>query len=150
MGIIRKIGRKLLGRGERSESAASPPAASPSTSASPSGGEALKESLARLDCGAQELRERLDAGEEIVIVDVRDAPELAGGVLPGAVHIPLPELEARWTELEGADEVVCYCAVGRRSMMAAKLLRKKGLINATSLEDGIPGWQQAGGELVDP
>ena len=143
MGIIRKIGRKLLGRGERSESSSSP-------APSPVSGEGLKESLARLDCGAQELRERLEAGEEIVIVDVRNAPELAGGVLPGAVHIPLPELEARWTELEGADEIVCYCAVGRRSLTAAKLLRTKGLINATSLEDGIPGWQQAGGELVAP
>jgi len=143
MGIIRKIGRKLLGRGERSESPAS-------SAPSPVSGEGLKESLARLDCGAQELRERLEAGEEIVIVDVRNAPEIAGGVLPGAVHIPLPELEARWTELEGADEIVCYCAVGQRSLTAAKLLRTKGLINATSLEDGVPGWQQAGGALVAP
>ena len=63
------------------------------------------------------------------------------------MHIPLPELEARWTELEGADEIVCYCASGMRSVSAAKLLRQKGLINATSLEGGVGAWTDAGGSL---
>jgi rhodanese-related sulfurtransferase len=139
MGLIRRIGRKILGR-----SGAPEPRPEPSVA---SGGEAFKESLSRIDCGAQELKERLGAGEEIVIVDVRSADERGDGSLPGAVHIPLPELEARWTELEGADEIVCYCTSGSDSVSAARLLRKKGLINATALEGGVAAWESAGGQL---
>ncbi len=132
MGLIRRIGRKILGR-----SGAPEPRPEPSVA---SGGEAFKESLSRIDCGAQELKERLGAGEEIVIVDVRSADERGDGSLPGAVHIPLPELE-------GADEIVCYCTSGSDSVSAARLLRKKGLINATALEGGVAAWESAGGQL---
>ncbi len=138
MGLIRRIGRRLLGRGERTPSPQS------------AGGEDLKESLSRLDCEAQELMERLEAGEAITIVDVRGAAELDGGVLPGAVHIPLDELEVRWRELEDADEVVCYSAAGSRSLRAARLLRARGLINATSLDGGLPSWRRAGGMMTPP
>ncbi|MED5371570.1 MAG: rhodanese-like domain-containing protein [Myxococcota bacterium] len=105
-------------------------------------------SLANIECDAQELYERLEAGESIVIVDVRTDGEVAGGMLPSAHHIPLQQLEARWRELEDADEIVCYCAVGARSLRAAELLRTKGLINATSLEGGLPAWKAAGGKLA--
>ena len=103
--------------------------------------------MANIECGAQELKERLDTGEQIVIVDVRTPAEVAGGVVPGAVHIELNQLEARWKELEDANEIVCYCAAGARSFRAATLLREKGLINATSLEGGIGAWTDAGGDL---
>ncbi|MCB9794887.1 MAG: rhodanese-like domain-containing protein [Alphaproteobacteria bacterium] len=103
--------------------------------------------LATIDCGAQELKERLEAGERIVVVDVRTPGEVAGGVIPGAIHIPLGELEARWRELESADEIVCYCAAGMRSDTAATVLRQKGLINATSLVGGIGSWTGIGGKL---
>lgn len=105
-------------------------------------------SLATIDCGAQELKERLEAGEQILVVDVRTAGEVAGGVLPGAIHIPLSEIEERWEELKTADEIVCYCAAGMRSDTAATVLRQKGLINATSLVGGIGSWTGIGGRLV--
>lgn len=104
-------------------------------------------SMANIECGAQELKERLDCGESIVIVDVRTDGEVAGGVVPGAVHIELRTLPERWEELKDADEIVCYCAAGMRSLQAATLLREKGLINATSLEGGIGAWTDAGGAL---
>ncbi|HJN74561.1 MAG TPA: rhodanese-like domain-containing protein [Myxococcota bacterium] len=103
--------------------------------------------LANIECGAQELRERLEVGEHIVIVDVRTSAEVASGVLPGALHIELSQLRTRWEELKDADEIVCYCATGARSLEAATLLRQKGLINATSLEGGLGAWASAGGEL---
>ena len=103
--------------------------------------------MANIECGGQELKERLDTGEHIVIVDVRTRGEVAGGVIPGAVHIELNQLEARWEELKDANEIVCYCAAGARSYQAATLLRQKGLINATSLEGGIGAWTSAGGDL---
>lgn len=83
-----------------------------------------------------------------MVLDVRTPGEVAGGVLPSARHIPLDELEDRWEELTGADEIVCYCAAGMRSLRAARLLRSKGLINATSLEGGIQAWMGIGGSVV--
>ena len=95
-------------------------------------------------------RERLDAGEQIVVVDVRTDGEVASGTLPNAKHIPLHELEARWQELKEANEIVCYCAAGMRSLKAAQLLREKGLFNATSMEGGINAWREIGGATVLP
>ena len=151
MGLIRSLVKRALGMDKGADSARPRPAPSPSTggpSETAAGRtEALKESLATLDAGAQEVKERLDCGEQITIVDVRTADEVAGGAIPGALHIPLQELDARWRELEEADEIVCYCAMGGRSLQAAKLLREKGLINATSLEGGVGAWTAAGGSL---
>ena len=103
--------------------------------------------MANLECGGQELYERIEAGETICVVDVRTNGEVAGGVIPGAVHIPLHELEQRWQELESEDEVVLYCAAGMRSFNAAMLLRQKGILNATSLAGGLPAWTGAGGAI---
>jgi len=103
-----------------------------------------------MECGAQELRERLEAGETMTLLDVREPFETASGILEGALQIPLRELSARWEELKSADEIVCYCAAGARSYNAAMLLRKNGLINATSLEGGVTAWRAIGGDLVTP
>ena len=102
-------------------------------------------SMANIECGAQELFERIDAGEEVVLLDVREPHELAqSGKLPNSMHIPLRELAARWEELKEANEIVCYCAAGARSYNAAMLLRERGLFNATSLEGGIAAWKAIG------
>ena len=87
--------------------------------------------LATLDCGAQELKERVEAGESVLVVDVRPRERSAAGSLPGARGLPLAELEARWQELAQADEIVCACDDGLQSGQAARLLRARGLINAT-------------------
>lgn len=107
-------------------------------------------SMANIECGGQELYERISAGEKIIVVDVRTTGEVRGGIIPNAVHIELGQLPARWEELQDADEIVCYCAAGMRSYNAAMFLREKGLFNATSLEGGVPSWTEAGGELVKP
>ena len=149
MGRLRRIaGRVIRKISGRDEPAPAPPARStpqPPRSAGPAGQGAT---LATIDCGAQELKERLDAGERIIVVDVRSDEEVAVGVIPGALHIPLQELADRWGELSDADEVVCYCAAGMRSLRAARLLRDNGLINATSLEGGLAAWSSAGGALA--
>lgn len=105
------------------------------------------ERFARMECGAQELKERIDAGERVTLVDVREPYETMGGVIPGAVLIPLRELPGRWEELQNEDEIVCYCAIGARSLQAAAFLRERGLFNATSLDGGISGWIEAGGAI---
>lgn len=111
---------------------------------------ALAEALATIACGAQELRERIGAGEPVTVVDVREPFEALAGTLPHALRIPLAELGARWKELESIDEIVCYCADGTRSLEAATLLRQNGLFNATSLEGGIAAWISVGGTVVRP
>ena len=98
--------------------------------------------MATIECGAQELWERVQAGESVIIVDVReDFERVQSGFLEGALHIPLRELSTRWEELKEANEIVCYCAAGARSYNAAMLLRDNGLFNATSLEGGIAAWK---------
>lgn len=163
MGLLRNVAKKVVGRirgqddgggGPATHAAATAGSVTRPTPATPAAdsGDAIAEAEAfqSMECGAQELKERLDAGEEVVIVDVRQPAELRSGILPGARLIPLPDLQARWTELQDADEIVLYCAMGARSLQAATFLRGQGLINATSLEGGIGAWRSAGGRTVDP
>jgi rhodanese-related sulfurtransferase len=104
--------------------------------------------LSNIECGAQELKERLDAGESVVVLDVRELNETASGIIPGAVVIPLSQLSSRWKEVSSANEVVVYCALGARSLQGAALLRENGVFNATSMDGGIYAWTEIGGTTV--
>lgn len=146
---LKRIGKQLLAR-VGAPSAVPSPAAPPPAPAEPAAPPADVGALTRMEAGAQEVKERLDAGEPVLLLDVRSAEELRQGMIAGALHIPLPELEGRWRELEQADEVVCYCASGGRSLRAAALLREKGLFNATSMDGGVGAWLDCGGALVPP
>ncbi|MCK6507557.1 rhodanese-like domain-containing protein [Myxococcota bacterium] len=154
-GLVGKVGSRL-GRGREATSAAGHPQAAPGVAPprgpAPRGTPAAPvdpaAELATLDCGAQELKERVEAGEHVVIVDVRVRERAALGSLPGARCLPLAELEARWQELAQADEIVCACDDGEQSGRAALLLRDRGLINATRLEGGIRAWTAIGGRLA--
>ncbi len=64
--------------------------------------------------------------EGAVLVDVRSPDEFAGGHAPGAINIPVQELEKRHSELPEGKAVVTYCAAGVRSKRAADKLRKLG------------------------
>ena len=93
---------------------------------------------------ARELLDRAKRGL-VTVLDVRPPEEFAAGHLPGAVNIPVNELEKRLAELPKRKEVVAYCR-GPYCLMsydAVALLRKKGL-KARRLEDGLPEWRHAG------
>jgi rhodanese-related sulfurtransferase/DNA-binding transcriptional ArsR family regulator len=93
---------------------------------------------------ARELLERAKKGL-VTVLDVRPPEEFAAGHVPGAVNIPVHELEKRLAELPKRKEVVAYCR-GPYCLMsydAVALLRKKGL-KARRLEDGLPEWRAAG------
>jgi rhodanese-related sulfurtransferase len=98
------------------------------------------EPLSRAD-----LFRRLKAGEELVVLDVRPAEEFAAGHLPGAVSIPLAELERRLEQLPKDREVVAYCRGPYCAFApeAVAVLRRRGYA-ATQLEDGLPEWAAAG------
>lgn len=81
----------------------------------------------------------------VTVLDVRPQEEYASGHLPGAINIPLKELEKRLEELDPDQEVVAYCR-GPHCVLAfdaVAKLRKKGL-TARRLENGFPEWRQAG------
>lgn len=93
---------------------------------------------------AGELLERARKGL-VTVLDVRPAAEFAAGHLPGAVNIPIDELERRLAELPRRKEVVAYCRgpFCLMSFEAVQLLRRVGL-KARRLKDGLPEWRMAG------
>jgi rhodanese-related sulfurtransferase len=93
----------------------------------------------------EELARRLDDGDDLVVLDVRPAPEHAAGHLPGAVSIPFGELRRRLAELPRDREMVAYCRGPYCAFAheAVTLLREEGF-SARRLEDGLPEWQAAG------
>lgn len=92
----------------------------------------------------EELRGRLRAGE-VVLVDTRPVEEYRAGHIPGAVSLPVAELERRLAELPADKEVIAYCR-GPYCVMAyeaVKKLRARGR-RARRLVDGFPEWRAAG------
>src|SRR4029434_3393543 len=92
----------------------------------------------------EDLARRLQ-DDDLVVLDVRPAPEHAAGHLPGAVSIPVGELRRRLAELPRDREIVAYCRGPYCAFAheAVTLLRQEGF-SARRLEDGLPEWQAAG------
>jgi molybdopterin/thiamine biosynthesis adenylyltransferase/rhodanese-related sulfurtransferase/molybdopterin converting factor small subunit len=95
---------------------------------------------------ARELKERLDRGEPLVVVDVREPQEYQINRIPGSVLIPLGELPQRYGELDEQAAIVCQCKSGMRSAKATAFLRSIGFKNVRNLAGGILGWI----DQVDP
>ena len=94
---------------------------------------------------AEELKARVDAGEDLVLIDVREPHEWVQGVLPGAHTVPRGVLESTVdTQVPRDATVVLYCAGGGRSALAARNLKEMGFDKVESLEGGFGGWSQAG------
>lgn len=92
----------------------------------------------------EELASRMNDGL-VTVIDVRPADEFALGHLPGAINVPLSELESRLPSLESSREIVAYCR-GPWCVMsfeAVAKLRKRGF-KARRLEDGLPEWKASG------
>ncbi|MDY6842600.1 MAG: rhodanese-like domain-containing protein [Thermodesulfobacteriota bacterium] len=81
-----------------------------------------------------------DRNGEYVIVDVRTPSEYEEGHLPGAVLIPLNELDRRYTELEREKQIIIYCRSGRRSFGGAILLCNQGIRKIYNMKEGVLGW----------
>lgn len=96
------------------------------------------------EISAQELAERLERGEELHIVDVREPQEWEEGHIPGAKHIPLGQLPERFRELEQDREWFVVCRSGGRSGLACELLSENGY-NAVNMTGGLLAWR---GKLV--
>ena len=96
------------------------------------------------------LKERLDAGEDLVLLDVRSAEELEEhGMIEGAVNIPIDDLEARLAEVPEGKPIVTYCMRGGRAGRAAEILREHGYDQPIEY-GGITEWKEAGNPVVQP
>lgn len=86
-----------------------------------------------------EVQEKLQAGEQLHLIDVREREEVAEGHIAGITHIPLGELEARLDELNKDTPYVIICRSGNRSGKATELLNDNGY-NATNMVGGMLEW----------
>jgi rhodanese-related sulfurtransferase len=88
----------------------------------------------------QDLKKRQDQREQFILVDVRNQNELDICKFETAVHIPLHEFAARYTELDAAADIVVTCHHGGRSQQAAMFLIQQGFRNVSNLVGGIEAW----------
>lgn len=96
--------------------------------------------------GPVELKQRLDAGADIVLLDVREPEELALAQLPGAVHIPMGDVPSRLHELDPEKEIIVMCHHGIRSASVAQFLARRDFEHVVNLAGGIDAWSLS----VDP
>ena len=104
------------------------------------------------EISAQELKQRLEAGEKLTVIDVRERDEFVQGHLPGATFLPrgFLELQIEQHQPDREQPVVIYCAGGVRSALAARNLKEMGYTNPISLIGGFNGWKNAGFDFKIP
>jgi adenylyltransferase/sulfurtransferase len=90
---------------------------------------------------ATELKQRLDAGDDIQIIDVRQPDEFAFARIEGTKLIPLGEILKRMDEIDDTRETVVHCKMGGRSAKAIEALQRAGFKgNLINLRGGITAW----------
>jgi len=87
----------------------------------------------------EELKQRLDAGENLFLLDVRDESEYDISNIGGQL-IPLPELAKRMSELDVHQKIVTICKMGPRGAKAVQLLHNAGFEQVWNLTGGIHAW----------
>jgi adenylyltransferase/sulfurtransferase len=96
---------------------------------------------------ATELKKKLDNGEDIQIIDVREPNEYEIARIPNSTHIPLGQVLNRMSEIDPSRETVVHCKMGGRSARAIEALTRAGFQgNLTNLKGGITAWSND----VDP
>jgi rhodanese-related sulfurtransferase len=92
------------------------------------------------------VKARIDRGEKVLLIDVREESEYAKDHVPGAIHLGKGiierDIEGRVPELN--TEMILYCGGGFRSALAADNLQKMGYTNVISMDGGIRDWREKG------
>jgi rhodanese-related sulfurtransferase len=93
-----------------------------------------------------DVKRRMEAGEKMVVVDVREESEWAAGHLPGAIHVGkgIIERDIEQRVPETSAKIILYCGGGFRSALSADNLQKMGYTNVESMDGGWKGWVAAG------
>lgn len=96
------------------------------------------------ECTVDDVKARLDRGDKVNLIDVREEGEFATDHLPGAVHLSKGvierDVEAKFPDRDA--ELVLYCGGGFRSVLAADNLLKMGYANVISMDGGVRGWRE--------
>lgn len=92
----------------------------------------------------EEVQAKLEAGEKVHIIDVREVSEVEAGHIPGIIHIPLGLLEFRMNELDKNTPYIVVCHAGGRSAQATAFLASQGY-DVTNMVGGMLEWK---GEVV--
>src|SRR3954463_5081003 len=96
------------------------------------------------ETNVDEVKKRMDRGEKLLLIDVREESEFAKDHLPGAIHLGKGvierDIEARVPQLD--QEMILYCGGGFRSALAADNLQKMGYTKAISMDGGIRDWRE--------
>ena len=87
-----------------------------------------------------EVQELLESGEQLNLVDVREDDEVAEGIIPGAIHIPLGEVVERVGELDKSKPYIIICRSGGRSGRATEFLEGAGY-DAANMTGGMLEWE---------
>jgi rhodanese-related sulfurtransferase len=98
------------------------------------------------EISVHDLQHRNDAGEELVLLDVREPDDVASAAIPWATVIPMMEIPGRIGELPHDMQIIVMCHHGSRSERVAPFLTANGYDNVVNLEGGIDAWSTA----VDP
>lgn len=96
---------------------------------------------------ATELKDRIDAGEKLRLLDVRRADEYENFNLGGTL-LPLEKIQVMETDDIDDwkdEEIIVYCRTGNRSVIASQYLEQMGFTNMVNLAGGVVGWQEKNG-----
>lgn len=103
---------------------------------------------ARVDIAG--FKHAMETIEDLQVVDVRQPGETSGGVVAGAILLPLTKLAAEFGQLDPAKPTLLYCAGGFRSMIAASKLSLEGFADVTDVIGGFGAWSQADEPVAVP
>ncbi len=90
-----------------------------------------------------EVKRKIDAGEPLLLLDVRSPAEVRQVAIPGAVNIPLGALRGRLEDLPRDRPVVCFCKISLRGYEAALILQAAGYADVRVLDGGLVTWPYA-------
>lgn len=97
-----------------------------------------------LEITCQDVKAKVDAGDEFILLDCREADEYAIAKIDAARFLPMSEIQQRLDELAGDRDrqIVVHCHHGGRSLRVAQWLRQQGFSRAQSMSGGIDAWSQ--------
>jgi adenylyltransferase/sulfurtransferase len=101
------------------------------------------------EISARDVQQRIDAGEKLLLIDVREPHEFAIAKIEGASLIPMRQVPGELQELEKRSDdaqLIVFCHHGVRSMNVVEWLRNQGVENCVSMAGGIDAWSLS----VDP
>ena len=101
---------------------------------------------------AKDFKQSLEADPEAVIIDVRTPPEVAEGVIPGAINIDYnaPDFSEKIAALDKSKQYYVYCMGGVRSSKALDKMKAEGFTSVINLDGGYKSWVENGLETTKP